>query len=55
MSALGLQEAHPFMADLLEVGYQWEILEFLERLNRQHGVTIVVALHDLQQAAWFSH
>jgi iron complex transport system ATP-binding protein len=39
----------------LDVGYQWEVLELLEGLNRQHGVTIVMALHDLQHAAWFSH
>jgi ABC-type cobalamin/Fe3+-siderophores transport system ATPase subunit len=27
-------------------------MEFLERLNRHHGVTIVMAIHDLQQATW---
>jgi len=39
----------------LDLGYQWEVMELLERLNRQHGVTIVMALHDLQQAAWLAH
>jgi iron complex transport system ATP-binding protein len=37
----------------LDVNYQWEVLELLEGLNRQHGVAIVMALHDLQHAAWF--
>jgi iron complex transport system ATP-binding protein len=39
----------------LDVGYQWEVMELLERLNQRHGVTILTALHDLQHAAWFSH
>jgi iron complex transport system ATP-binding protein len=39
----------------LDIGYQWEVMELLERLNRRHGITILMALHDLQHAAWFSH
>jgi iron complex transport system ATP-binding protein len=39
----------------LDIGYQWEIMELLEDLNRRHGVTILMALHDIQHAAWFSH
>ena len=38
----------------LDVGYQWEVLELLEGLNRQHGLTILMAVHDLHHAAWFS-
>jgi iron complex transport system ATP-binding protein len=38
----------------LDIGYQWEVMELLERLHRQHGVTVLMALHDLQHAAWFS-
>jgi iron complex transport system ATP-binding protein len=38
----------------LDVGHQWEVMELLEGLNRQQGVTILMALHDLQHAAWFS-
>jgi iron complex transport system ATP-binding protein len=38
----------------LDIGYQWEVMELLERLNRQHGVTVLMARHDLQHAAWFS-
>jgi iron complex transport system ATP-binding protein len=29
-------------------------MELLEHLNRKHGVTILMALHDIQHAAWFS-
>jgi ABC-type cobalamin/Fe3+-siderophores transport system ATPase subunit len=39
----------------VDLGNQWEVMDLLERLNRQHGVTIVMALHDLQQAAWLAH
>lgn len=28
----------------LDLGYQWEVLELLEDLNRQHGVTVVMAM-----------
>jgi iron complex transport system ATP-binding protein len=38
----------------LDVGHQWEVMELLEGLNRRQGVTILMALHDLQHAAWFS-
>jgi iron complex transport system ATP-binding protein len=30
------------------------MMELLEHLNRKHGVTILMALHDIQHAAWFS-
>jgi iron complex transport system ATP-binding protein len=39
----------------LDLGYQWEVLELLERLNRHQGITVVMALHDLQQAVWSAH
>jgi iron complex transport system ATP-binding protein len=39
----------------LDLGHQWEVMELLECLNRQHDATIVLALHDLQQAAWLAH
>ncbi len=29
-------------------------MELLEHLNRKHGVTVLMALHDIQHAAWFS-
>jgi ferric hydroxamate/heme transport system ATP-binding protein len=38
----------------LAIGHQWETMEIPEHLNREHGVTILMALHDIQHAAWFS-
>jgi iron complex transport system ATP-binding protein len=38
----------------LDIAQQWEMMELLEHLNRKHGVTILIALHDIQHAAWFS-
>lgn len=38
----------------LDWGYQLEVLELLSRLNRQHGLTVVMSLHDLNQAAQFA-
>jgi iron complex transport system ATP-binding protein len=35
----------------LDLGYQLEIAALLARLNREHGVTIVLATHDLNLAA----
>ena len=35
----------------LDLRHQWELLELLERLNQELGTTIVVSLHDLDQAA----
>jgi iron complex transport system ATP-binding protein len=39
----------------LDIGHQWEAMELLEHLNREHGVTILMALHAIQHAVWFSH
>lgn len=38
----------------LDWGYQLEVLELLSTLNRQHGLTVVMSLHDLNQAAQFA-
>jgi iron complex transport system ATP-binding protein len=35
----------------LDLGYQLEIASLLTRLNREHGVTMVLATHDLNLAA----
>ncbi len=35
----------------LDLGYQMDIAALVRRLNREHGVTIVVATHDLDFAA----
>lgn len=39
----------------LDIGHQFEVLELIQRLNREQGMTIVLVLHDLNQAARFSH
>ncbi len=38
----------------LDMAYQLEVLELLALLNREHGTTIVMVLHDINQAARFS-
>lgn len=35
----------------LDLRHQWELLELLERLNRENGMTIVLSIHDLEHAA----
>jgi iron complex transport system ATP-binding protein len=39
----------------LDVRQQWEVLLLLARLNRERGATLVVSLHDLEQAAAVAH
>lgn len=39
----------------LDIRYQIEILELVERLNAEFGITIVMVLHDINQAIYFSH
>lgn len=38
----------------LDWGHQLEVLELLVRLNREQGLTVVMSLHDLNQAAQFA-
>lgn len=38
----------------LDMAHQLEILELLEKLNREQGRTIIMVLHDLNQAARFA-
>ena len=38
----------------LDVRYQVEILRLVERLNREEGITIVMVLHDINQALAYS-
>jgi iron complex transport system ATP-binding protein len=35
----------------LDIKYQIEILELVQRLNREHSVTVIAAMHDLNLAA----
>lgn len=38
----------------LDIGYQLEVMELIERLNRERQMTILLVLHDLNQAARYS-
>ena len=38
----------------LDIRYQIEILELVKKLNREYGITIVMVLHDINQAIAFS-
>jgi len=39
----------------LDLAHQIEILELLKKINKQNGKTIVMVIHDLNQAAKYSH
>lgn len=39
----------------LDIRYQIEILELIRRLNQEFGMTILMVLHDINQAVHFSH
>lgn len=39
----------------LDIHHQFEILELLEDLNKNHGLSVVMVLHDLNLAARFSN
>lgn len=54
--ALALAQATPWLlldepTTFLDIGHQLEVLDLVERLNRERGITIVLVLHDLSQAA----
>ncbi len=38
----------------LDIGHQLEVLDLVQRLNRQRAITIVLVLHDLNQAARYA-
>jgi|SRR5690625_617307 len=38
----------------LDIYYQYEILELVKQLNEDHGLTIVMVLHDINQAIQYS-
>ena len=38
----------------LDIRYQLEVLQLVERLNRDLGMTIVMVLHDINQAMYYS-
>ncbi len=39
----------------LDISYQLEILDLVKELNEELGLTIVMVLHDINQAARYSH
>lgn len=39
----------------LDISHQLEVLELIKKLNEENRITIVMVLHDLNQAARFSH
>ena len=39
----------------LDLAHQIEILELLNKINKQNGKTIVMVIHDINQAAKYSH
>ena len=38
----------------LDIRYQIETLQMIRKLNREYGITIVMVLHDINQAIYFS-
>ncbi len=38
----------------LDIRYQIETLQLIRKLNREYGITIVMVLHDINQAIYFS-
>lgn len=58
--ALALAQETPILlldepTTYLDIGHQFEVLDLIRRLNVDQGMTIVMVLHDLNQAARFSH
>ena len=39
----------------LDIYHQIEILELVRKLNEDHGITIIMVLHDINQAIKYSH
>lgn len=39
----------------LDIAHQFEVMDMLRRINHESGLTIVMVLHDLQQAAAYCH
>ncbi|MFL5627631.1 MAG: ABC transporter ATP-binding protein [Ktedonobacteraceae bacterium] len=57
--ALALAQATPILlldepTTFLDVGHQLEVLTLIQQLNRTQGKTIILVLHDLNQAARYA-
>ena len=58
--AMALAQDTPFLfldepTSYLDLYYQYEILELVKSLCEEHGLTIVMVLHDINQAIQYSH
>lgn len=38
----------------LDVSHQWEIMELIADMNRKHGITVIMVVHDINHAAAYS-
>lgn len=57
--AMSLAQQTPYLfldepTTFLDVYYQYEILDLVKRLNEEHQLTIVMVLHDINQAIRYS-
>jgi iron complex transport system ATP-binding protein len=57
--ALALAQETPVLlldepTTFLDIGHQLEVLELVEQLNRERGMTVVLVLHDLNHAARYA-
>ena len=57
--ALALAQATPILlldepTTFLDIGHQLEVLELVRRLNVERGMTVILVLHDLNQAARYA-
>lgn len=57
--AMSLAQSTPYLfldepTTYLDIYYQYEILELIKQLNKDHGLTIVMVLHDINQAIRYS-
>ncbi|GGA74422.1 ABC transporter ATP-binding protein [Ornithinibacillus halotolerans] len=58
--AMALAQDTPFLfldepTSNLDIYYQYEILDLVKQLCDEHGLTIVMVLHDINQAIQYSH
>ncbi len=57
--AMALAQDTPFLfldepTSNLDIYYQYEVLELVKQLSEEHGLTIVMVLHDINQAIQYS-
>lgn len=57
--AMALTQQTPYLfldepTTYLDIYYQYELLDLVRSLNKQHGISIVMVLHDINQAIRYS-